>query len=982
MNSSGVGLTPPRTPIERLPELARKLQSTYNVDQNALRQLLFQSALSEGELDDALSQIYPDLDPEDAATVTSVSDFPDYLPFEGFDIDPDNESLNAYRLAAESPKARQFVEQNSDLGTLLPGGSVETARDAYLQAINSGALTPEARTILRYAGESRFLSDANYNADSGEALNNLLQAYTDRFDTDYSANLENVADILEQVDEVIRPVEADIGARNISLSYAQSDATRRDPFATRIDNQTVQPGLPFGGGTQDISQRLSALSSTTPQTLEELRSQVNEIRGLRQEAATQRTAETFPIEGSVLLPQVREAIISNPNTSGRRVNYLVQAAENAARNPNRNSLYQLQQNLNQQSPEGLDARATLRTTQMSPVEMDPLISTAGGQTSIPGLELALSETKEKAAQALINEQAKDLNKFIEKYPEVGPYLQGVLQNPTPKIERNLEKLAPYLDLEQEISKPEVRKNIYNRAMKELGVQPSYLSQIELDYTSGETSKQKEAIDRLIQMGYGDELQAGSASAVSRRMPVVGGGGYATGQELRDALSTLRQRAIEFENLTNTPATASVRPSSGPLAIRNPNLDRVLSTATFSYDPVTNIARFDPDGEYGIRVNTNSEPVRFRLSEDFGGRSEISRNVLKFLQDNPVTQRSSVSFETSTPTSGFDYSAKDIPAPVFEQMNKFITENVLRNMRPGMILENSPLGSADLARLREDQGKSLSESSILRRQEEFQGQQPNRRGAAYRSVGFGPLTAEGNQMLYMNSEGNIVPLQATRPAASLTGGVAIQNNPLRAEVLQSREPLTAKAYYSVDPVSAAAQGAGEYVRALRRTPSALLPGAADLIPSPEAIQTGYREGLAPMAQQMGREFVQSLPTAAAASSVLALPAVAPLAPGVGAGMVGTAAARALNEVVRQETGEGIVPKLRQALGTAPRTGVASPARTGPQPLTAQIRPLTQAQRTEQQRQQNRSELQRRLELAGERFNPRRGEFGLSELLFGR
>ncbi len=980
MNSSGVGLMPPRTPIERLPELARKLQSTYNVDQNALRELLFQSALSEGELDDALSQIYPDLDPEDAATATSVSDFPNYLPFEGFDIDPDNETLNAYRLAAESPKARQFVEQNNDLGTLLPGGSVEAARDAYLQAINAGALTPAQRETLRYAGESRFLSDANYNADSGEALNNLLQAYTDRFDTDYSANLENVADILEQVDEVIRPVEADLGARNVSLRYAESDAARRDPFATRIDNQTIQPGLPFGGGAQDISQRLASLSSTTPQTLQELRAQVNEIRGLRQEAATQRAAETFPIEGSVLLPQVRDMIASNPNISPSRIGRLLSTAETAARNPNRNSLYQLQQNLNQQSPEGLDARETLRTTQMSPVELDPLISTAGGQTSIPGLELALYETKEKATQALTNEQAKELNKFVEKYPEVGPYLQGVLQNPTPKIERNLEKLAPYLDLEQEISKPEARRNIYNLAMKELGVQPSYLSQIELDYTSGETSKQKEAINRLIQMGYGDELQAGSASAVSRRMPVVGGGGYATGQELRDALSTLRQRATEFENLTNTPATASVRPSSGPLATRNPNLDRVPSTATFSYDPVTNTARLDPAGEYGIRVNTNSDPVRFRMSEGFGGRSEISRNVLKFLQDNPVTQRSSVSFETSTPTSGFDYSAKDIPAPVFEQMNKFITENVLRNMRPGMILENSPLGSADLARLREDQGKSLSESSILRRQEEFQGQQPNRRGAAYRSVGFGPLTAEGNQMLYMNSEGNIVPLQATRPAASLTGGVAIQNNPLRAEVLQSREPLTAKAYYSVDPVSAAAQGAGEYVRALRRTPSALLPGAADLIPSPEAIQTGYREGLGPMAQQMGTEFVQSLPQAAAYSAALATVPV--LAPGVGAGMVGTAGARALNEVVRQETGEGIVPKLRQALGTAPRTGVASPARTGPQPLTAQVRPLTQAQRTEQQRQQNRSELQRRLELAGQRWNPGKLEFGLSELLRGR
>jgi hypothetical protein len=138
----------------------------------------------------------------------------------------------------------------------------------------------------------------------------------------------------------------------------------------------------------------------------------------------------------------------------------------------------------------------------------------------------------------------------------------------------------------------------------------------------------------------------------------------------------------------------------------------------------------------------------------------------------------------------------------------------------------------------------------------------------------------------------------------------------------------------------------------------------------------------MGKQMAQEFIQSLPTAAGAAMLLSAPALAPLAPGIGVGMVGTAGTRALNEVVRQETGEGIVPKLRQALGTAPRTGVASPARTGPQPLTAQIRPLTQAQRTEQQRQQNRSEFQRRMDLAGERFNPRRGEFGLSELLFGR
>jgi hypothetical protein len=175
---------------------------------------------------------------------------------------------------------------------------------------------------------------------------------------------------------------------------------------------------------------------------------------------------------------------------------------------------------------------------------------------------------------------------------------------------------------------------------------------------------------------------------------------------------------------------------------------------------------------------------------------------------------------------------------------------------------------------------------------------------------------------------------------------------------------------------------ELGRGIRQTPSALLPGAADLIPSPEAIRTGYAKGPVAMGKQMAQEFVQSLPTSIAAAGALATPVAAPLAPGIGAGLVGTAAARAANEVVRQQTGEGIVPKLRQALGTAPRTGVAARPRVGPQPLTAQVRPLTTDQRAELNRQRNRSELQRRIDLVKERFNPARGEFGLSEAIFGR
>jgi hypothetical protein len=189
-------------------------------------------------------------------------------------------------------------------------------------------------------------------------------------------------------------------------------------------------------------------------------------------------------------------------------------------------------------------------------------------------------------------------------------------------------------------------------------------------------------------------------------------------------------------------------------------------------------------------------------------------------------------------------------------------------------------------------------------------------------------------------------------------------------------------FGVDPAAAAASAIPEVLSNVKRVPASLLPGAADLIPSPEAIRTGYAQGPVEMGKQMAQEFAQSLPTAAGSAMLLSTPVLAPLAPGIGAGMVGVAGTKALNEVVRQETGEGIVPKVRQFLGTAPRTGVSAPARQGEKPLVAQVKPLTEAQRTQMNKNQTRSEMQRRMDLAKERFNPRKGEFGLSELLFGR
>ena len=185
-----------------------------------------------------------------------------------------------------------------------------------------------------------------------------------------------------------------------------------------------------------------------------------------------------------------------------------------------------------------------------------------------------------------------------------------------------------------------------------------------------------------------------------------------------------------------------------------------------------------------------------------------------------------------------------------------------------------------------------------------------------------------------------------------------------------------------PTPAVRQAFERPVRSIARNPASLLPGLADLIPSPEAIQTGYKQGPVAMGQQMGREFVQSLPTGAAFAAALSTPALAPFAPGIGAGLVGSAAVNAANEVVRQETGEGIVPKVRQFIGTAPRTNVAGKPRMAAAPLTAEIKPLSAQGKAEMNRRQNRNELEKRMDLVKERFNPRRGEFGLSELVFGR
>jgi len=182
------------------------------------------------------------------------------------------------------------------------------------------------------------------------------------------------------------------------------------------------------------------------------------------------------------------------------------------------------------------------------------------------------------------------------------------------------------------------------------------------------------------------------------------------------------------------------------------------------------------------------------------------------------------------------------------------------------------------------------------------------------------------------------------------------------------------------------------------------GAADLIPSREAVKDFYSGKPLQGAARMAGNFASGIPAAVATGAgVTAVPAIAPFVPGVGLGLTTIAAANAADEVSRQQTGEGLISKFRQAIGTEPRTGYAnSDFRTTARTTTPQITPLNFRQKRDMAMQQfqNRlmtsnvmggvpatistgaNQLKKRLDLAKERFNPKRGEFGFSELMFGR
>ena len=949
-------------------------QSSNRYDQTRARRYIFNEALNAGDLD------------QDA----DIEDFRDRIPFRGQDIDPDfNEFELANIAAAQQQQALDFLNSRivspETTQSIYEGFSRASAdeRNAIRTALERGAAISDIYEDFEEGERGQILDEVNRigrGQPSAPSIANLYEPVNQ-----ISRELRDEVDFIEQQQRDFQRRSRDVAssAASLNIPFSPGITQQRLNFVDEIDPR------------ENLVAEAAGIINRPPASFEDYVANNNRLVTLARDLnAIVRNANSKRLEQQYnqVLPAIRES---------PRGDEIINAIRSGAVGENqRSTLFGTgittppdvdQPNFNEgptrlnflrqwRTPD--DAERMRRSLEYSPQEMRNTLAALEERSRRTG-QLVIPELREDVMRSFDEEAINRFAGVLKQYPEMIPLLSRAPKGEAPVGgKEEILRYSNFIDSVQQISDPKDRAAIYNSLMKEGGIPQYELAGIEFDYTSGNTERQRRAIERLGQLNPEavEKLSEVSSQAASTVRPLIGGGKYVgrDDPEARELMSRIDDRARVFKKAVDdlSPQARTRLFDKYTQSVNNP------TELYVRYNPDTDEitpAKIDDIGEiYGLSM-TNSPPMLPSIADSTklsGG--DISENALKFLAKNPILGTSSISFKTLSPDEDrFTYDAKDLPPAVSKAFTEFISKNALAGMPPGTLVVNNPLREFDLEEAAERKGRA---SSTFRKQQEVIGEPANKRGVAYQRGGFGPVQGiEQAQYAYINKEGKVIPLQLKSAETPIRGQLSFSGG--QAKVNQSSLPSN-KTYYAVDPVMGAAAGALEMGRAIKRTPASLLPGAADLIPSPEAIQTGYKQGPAAMGKQMGREFIESLPTGAAFAAALSTPVLAPAAPGVGLGFIGSAAARAANEVVRQETGEGIVPKVRQLIGTAPRSGVASKTPLPNQPLTAEIKPLSDQSKTEMIRRQNRNELQRRADLVKERFNPTKGEFGLSELLFGR
>lgn len=284
-----------------------------------------------------------------------------------------------------------------------------------------------------------------------------------------------------------------------------------------------------------------------------------------------------------------------------------------------------------------------------------------------------------------------------------------------------------------------------------------------------------------------------------------------------------------------------------------------------------------------------------------------------------------------------------------------------------------------------------------------------RGKLYsRAANFSSVDPAGNQFVRRGERGSLAPLQITDSSAPALGpsNFNTQPGPIRTvrEMISPDSvdeiknlPKFQRGLYEKPTVNDLAQSTIRFAdspefksRLKTGLKGGLSVGLTDLIPSAEVVRTASQKGLREGAQQFVQEAAMGIPTGAAVgATTAAVPAIAPFVPGVAGGIMITEGARTLNEVTRATTGESLLSKTRQTLGTAPRTGNSSPnnsvieknqRRMDRVKNPPQIKPATSVPTPTNDLPI--PELGRRVRMASQRFNPAKLEFGITELLFGR
>jgi len=1006
-----------RNNIEKAAEAIRREQRRDDQADRRVRQAMLQQGLDEEDLDlryrlqDYASQGWDEdgdlIDPDDLTEAqlreyATPDEFQRDIPFRGFDVDPDDESYVGYRLAGENPEVLELMRQQR---APLDSDAKRVSQNQLFEDIRAGRVNRrDLEAIANLSGASTLLSENAGDDAAYEAASFIEQQRTGnpqaRIDLDLD---ETVEPSLEEASRFItRPMRAADEVAAGQRRLGQNINAARGAVA-RSSNVLAE----------DFGQRINRLEAeglglSEPQTLEgaernarRLREITESLQSMERQASTNATPpagseidERTAIRNRIL-PQVQEALGERGTTRAVEAVLQQQRAErNLASQQQRLAADALRSGPISQQMETLNEQFR---RPMSPRIVDDLetVNRGAAQSAIPGLweqvEIARQDTIERQTEGA----RQDIDRLLEQYPEVRQVLEAAPKSDLRRRSRGGESskaFRQYMDFAQQYASPEDRAATYNAALdlypaETKGEIAKQLQRIESDYTSGNTALQRDAVDQLLAMG--GDLPESETPAISPRRPVIGGGRYVSMEdieqdpELKRLVDRIDTRARDFNQALG---------QFDRKTLRQLFPDQVGSLLSFpklglAYDESTGqVTEVDPTDRSAYRVEVmgasrGGTPQIQDAGDLFQGRSSrVSENALRFLADNPVLRQSSVSFKTGIPGYGVDYQAEAaLPKPVADVFTSFIQREALKGAKPGTLVANSPLSSGDLIDARLRQGETEATSSILRRLMPFQreGQTlPNLRGVAYQSAGFGPTDIGGAQYTFISPEGEAIPVQFRPSEVGLRGKVKVA--PEGAYVSQGALPASSSRYFSTVVPGLDQATLSRVARNIRRAPASLLPGAADLIPSAEAVRRGYEEGPQALAEQVATDFVTGLPVGAASAVLLSTPVLAPIAPAVGLAALTYAGGEAANEVIRQETGEGFVPKLRQFLGTEERTGIADRGKV------REERPFVQPQIVANTDKRNPllQSIRNRIGLARERFNPSKGEFGLSELLFDR